>query len=95
MAVGIELQFRGATLAQYDQVIQRMGFKPGGPGARGSLFHCAAKTEDGFRVIDVWESREQFERFSRDKIAPYTADAGMPEPPQITFFDVHNYLTKG
>ena len=95
MAVGIQLEFSGATLDQYDQVVKKMGFRPGGPGAPGGLFHWVTKTKDGIRVTDVWESREHFERFSKEKIAPYTAEAGIPGPPRITFFEVHNYLTKG
>ena len=68
---------------------------PGGQGAPGGLFHWVAKTADGIRVTDVWESREQFERFSKEKIAPYSAEVGFPGQPRVTFFDIHNYLTKG
>ena len=95
MAVAVQLEFTGATLEQYDQVVKKMGFTPGGKGAPGGLFHCVAKAQDGFRVTDVWETKEQFERFSREKIGPYSAEAGFPGPPRITFFEVHNYLTKG
>lgn len=95
MTVGVQMDFRGATLAQYDQVIEKMGFQRGGPGAPGSLFHWVTQAESGIRVTDVWETREQFERFAQEKIRPYTAEAGVPEPPEVTFFDVYNYLTKG
>ena len=33
MAVAIVSEFEGATLDQYDQVIQKMGLTPGGEGA--------------------------------------------------------------
>jgi len=95
MAIGIQMDFPGATLAQYDEVIKRMGFRSGGPGASGALFHWVAKTDDGLRVVDVWESREQFEKFSADKIGPITAQVGIPAPPRVTFIELHNYLTKG
>jgi hypothetical protein len=36
MAVGVTLDFKG-TLAQYDDVIAKMGFSPGGAGAPGSM----------------------------------------------------------
>jgi hypothetical protein len=93
MAVGVVLDFDGATLDQYDQVIERMGFSPGGPGAPGGLFHWVTRTDDGIRVTDVWESREQFEQFAEEQIGPHTAAAGIPSPPQVTFHEVHNYLT--
>lgn len=95
MAIGVQQDFPGATLAQYDQVIEKMGFRPGGPGAPGGLFHWVTKTDNGIRVVDVWESREQFEKFGAEKVGPITAQVGVPAPPKITFFEVHNYLTKG
>jgi hypothetical protein len=57
------------------------GFTPGGSGAPGGLFHWVTKTADGFRVIDVWESRQQFERFSKEKIGPLAAEVGFPGQP--------------
>ena len=30
MAVAVEMNFKGATLDQYDQVLQKMGLTPGG-----------------------------------------------------------------
>jgi hypothetical protein len=95
MAIAVQLDFPGGTLAQYDQVIQKMGFRPGGPGAPGGLFHWVAKTDAGIRVTDVWDSREQFQKFSAEKIEPITAQVGITQPPKVTFFEVHNYLTKG
>jgi hypothetical protein len=94
MAVGVVLEFAGATLEQYDEVVAKMGFTPGGKGGPGGLFHWVTATDDGLRVTDVWETREAFEAFAAEKIGPITGDVGMA-PPQITFYDVHNYLTAG
>ncbi len=91
MAVGIVLDFKGGTLDQYDQVIKKMGFTPEGKSAPGSLFHWVTKTDAGIRVTDVWETRDQFDKFAQEQIGPLTAEAGMPEP-NVTFYDVHNYL---
>lgn len=95
MAIAVQLDFNGATLDQYDEVVAKMGFLPAGKGAPGGLFHWVTKTPNGIRVTDVWESQEIFERFAQEKIGPLTAAVGLTEPPQITFFDVHNYLTAG
>ena len=93
MAVAVVLEFDGATLEQYDQIVQRMGFTPGGPGAPGGIFHWVTKTDNGIRVTDVWETREQFERFAQEQIGPYSQEVGVSAPPQTTFYEVHNYLT--
>jgi hypothetical protein len=93
MAVGVVLDFEGATLDQYDQVIKLMGLTPGGESAPGGLFHWVTKTDTGIRVTDVWETKEQFEAFAKDQIGPLTAQVGITSPPSITFYEVHNYLT--
>ena len=95
MPVAVEMNFRGATLEQYDQVIEKMGLKPGGPTPPGAISHWVAKTEDGIRVVDVWETKEQFERFAQEQIGPYSREAGVEQEPETRFYDVHNHLTAG
>lgn len=53
------------------------------------------KTDAGMRVTDVWETKEQFEKFAEEKIGPISAEVGIPGPPKTTFCEVHNYLTAG
>lgn len=95
MAVGVVLEFDGATLDQYDAVLERMGYSSGGEGPPGALFHWVTQTEGGIRVTDVWTDRDGFERFAEEKIGPLSAEVGIPGPPEISFFEVHNYLTGG
>lgn len=94
MAIAVVLDFPDGTLEQYDQIVGKMGFSPGGAGAPGGLFHWVTKTDDGIRVTDVWESAEQFQQFAQEKIGPITAEFGIGEP-TVTFHEVHNYLTAG
>ena len=94
MAIGVILEFPGATLEQYDQVIEKMGLSPGGPTPPGALFHWVTATEDGIRVIDVWETREQFDQFAQEQIGPYTQEVGIPGPPKASYHEVHNHLAK-
>jgi hypothetical protein len=95
MAVAIEMAFRGATLDQYDQVLERMGFTSGQAGPPRALFHWVTKTDDGIRVVDVWETAEDFQRFAEEHIGPDSAAAGITEEPEIRKHDVHSYLTGG
>ena len=80
MPVAVILDFPGGTLEQYDQVLEKMGFTPGGPGAPGGLTHWVAATDTGIRVVDTWESREAFDTFTREKTGPITAGVGIPGP---------------
>jgi len=93
VAVAVFIEFQEATLDQYDEVNEKMGLDPGGAGPPGLLFHWVTATDDGIRVSDVWEDRESFERFAEEKIGPYAREVGISSPPQISFAEVHNYLT--
>ena len=87
-----ELFFPGGTAEQYDQVIEKMGFSRHGTGAPASLFHWVSVSDDGIKVVDVWESPEAFQAFAEEQIGPYTQEVGLPEP-QVTPYPVHNYMT--
>ena len=53
-----------------------------------------AKTDEGIRVVDVWESKEAYDQFAADQIGPYTREVGITEAPEMRVYDVHSYLTK-
>jgi len=95
VAVGIQQDFKGMTLDQYDAATQQMGLTPRGAGPAGSLFHWVTNTDNGVRVTDVWESREAFEKFAQEKIGPTMQALGVDVHPEIQYFDVHNYMTAG
>ena len=92
MAVAFKMKFEGATLDQYDQVMELMGLTDGENAPEGLVFHWVAATADGIRVTDVWEERAQFDRFGEEQIGPYTQQVGVPGPPRVEFFEVHNTL---
>jgi hypothetical protein len=90
MAVAIDCNFPGATTDQYDEAVKMMGLASGWQHP-GALFHWATQTESGVRVVDVWESKEDFERFAQEQILPVSQQVGLPEP-EITYHDVHAYM---
>lgn len=94
MAVAIVMDFAGGTLEQYDQVCAKMGLTPRGPGPAGAVSHWVTATDDGIRVTDVWQTREQFDTFAAEQIGPFSAEFGLPAP-ETVFYDVHNYFTEG
>jgi hypothetical protein len=95
MAVAVQMDFRGATTEQYDQILQKMGLTPKGATPAGAISHWVAANEDGIRVVDIWESREAYDRFAQEQIGPYSAEVGITEPPEMRVYEVHNYLGRG
>jgi hypothetical protein len=94
MAVAVQMDFDGATLDQYDEICKNMGLTPKGPGPAGAISHFAALTDTGLRVVDVWVTKEQFEKFAQEQIGPLSQKAGISGPPNMQFFEVHNYFTR-
>jgi hypothetical protein len=87
MPIAHIIDMPGATAREYEQAFSAI--HPGGAWPAGQLDHIAGPTPDGFRIIDVWESAEAYERFERAVLAPL-GFAGAPR----TEFPVHARLTR-
>lgn len=88
MAVCFTIDTPGGSEQIYDRVIEVVtGSGPFPP--EGSIFHAAGPTETGWRVVDVWDSHEAFDRFMRERLGPALQQAAAPRP-EVTEFPVHN-----
>ena len=56
----------------------------------GILSHVAGKTENGFRVVDVWESEEACNRFG-ETLGPILQEVGVEEAPEI--YPAHTFVS--
>ena len=90
MAIARIFEGTGWTPAQYDALIEKLGF--GGDAAPGVLFHWVTKTADGMRATDVYDSRESADRLVQERIGPAAAELGLPLP-EITEEEVYAFLT--
>lgn len=64
------------------------------PGAadKGMRFHAAGPTDGGWRIVEVWDSREALENFIRDDLAPAIDEVSQgqaPTPEPDTVFEVY------
>ena len=89
MALAFLLEFPGVTQEQYDKVLEKLQL--GGKTYQGGIFHVAGPMEGGWRVVDVWESQEAFDRFFQAKLGQALQEAGIA-PPQPKVWLVHNIL---
>ena len=90
MAIGLLVESPGGTQEQYDIALQVLDL--GGEAPPGQIFHIAGPTDEGWRVVDLWESREAFDRFFEEKLGAALKAAEMPEP-KLSFWPIHNVLT--
>jgi hypothetical protein len=90
MAIATVIDLPGGTAARHDALVREMGI--GGQSASaipGLIFHVAGPIGGGWRVIDVWESEADLERFQRERLAPAAAKFGGMPPPQVQVMPVH------
>ena len=79
----MQMHWNGVTREQYDAVCERIDFDAAGE--RGLIAHVAAVGDDGLRVVDVWDSPEQFQSFVQETIMPAAAEAGIDSGrPEVT-----------
>jgi hypothetical protein len=84
------------TREQYDEVVRRLtGGKdrvqsPADWPVEGLLVHIAGQGENGFRVVDVWESEDAFRRFG-ETLIPILEEVGVDVLPEI--YPTHTFVS--
>jgi hypothetical protein len=85
----------GNDTTNYDAINARMGTRERPPA--GIIVHTAGATEGGgFRIFDVWESREDYERFEHERPMPAVQEtiAGStspPAPPTVSIYPLYAF----
>ena len=92
----IVMVHQGTTVTQesYEEAVRRLTAGKGLSSlsdwpVQGILSHAAFATDDGFRVVDVWESEEAFGRFG-EIIGPILQEVGVTDPPRV--YTAHTYV---
>ena len=97
MAVGTITRFsEGMGAEQYDAVVAKMELSDDAP--EGLIFHSAGELEGRFQVFNVWETLENFERFTQDRLRPAQVAAmgeervaALPDA-DVVQVAIHNYI---
>jgi hypothetical protein len=90
MAICVISENPKGTAEMYEQVVERVS--QGGP-PPGAIFQIAGPADPGWRVISVWESRDAFESFVSERLAPAWEDHGISrDDVNFTIFEAHSYM---
>jgi hypothetical protein len=79
------LEFDGFGEAVYDKVNEILGIDQStdeGDWPAGLVSHSAGPIEDGWIVIEVWETREDQDEFMKSRLGPALHQAGVDKPPK-------------
>ena len=86
MAVAAVFTFPRSGIEQYEAFLELHGEELRNQPAR--RFHVCFETDDGYMVVDVWDSLEAFERFG-EVIGDVARDVRSAEhPPPLTPFQL-------
>jgi hypothetical protein len=88
--VVMTMNVTGLTHGEFRAILNEMGVEAR-PEA-GIYQHLSHPTEAGFRIIEVWESREGFEEFAERRLNPAITKLGIQRETTITFQPLHNYF---
>jgi hypothetical protein len=83
------------TQEQYEESVRKLtGGKsldsPADWPVEGLLAHIAGQGQQGFRVVDVWESEEAFRRFG-ETLMPILQELGVEGEPEI--YSTHTFVS--
>jgi hypothetical protein len=93
MAVMMIMEWPTVTLEGYEKVRQLTNFESDPPA--GGMFHVAALDGDRLRVVDVWETAEQFQAFVEARLMPATQQAGITAAPEVKILPAYNVFFPG
>ncbi len=91
MAVVLIADIPGGTADMYRQAIGRVRDRL--KTAPGFVAHAGTPTAQGFRVTEIWESRDDCTRFLQETIMPVAQEIGIP-PFEPEFLEADEAFTR-
>lgn len=65
------------------------------PTPAGLIMHLAGPTDEGVRVIEVWSSEQDWQRYQAERLTPAIAALGGPARPAAAVRDLHAHHALG
>ncbi|HEY2202788.1 MAG TPA: hypothetical protein VGH56_12955 [Solirubrobacteraceae bacterium] len=89
-----EVDENDRSTANYDAVRERLQANTNPPA--GLIVHTAGFAAGVFRIFDVWESHEQWERFHEERLMPIVSEimaSGSGSPPVREYtYELHDLI---
>jgi hypothetical protein len=88
MTVITTLDITAMTAQEYRAVLDRMGVEK--RPAAGIYLHLTTTMSFGYRIVEIWDRKEGFERFLDKRLMPATQELGIERETAITVTPLHN-----
>ncbi len=87
MATVMQLHWPDATLELYEEVRRRANWEGDRP--QGANLHIVGWADDGMRIVDVWDSPDDFQSFFESRVLPVIQESGIMSQPEVKMFELH------
>ena len=88
MTVVSTLDVTGLTVPEYRAVMDELGVEQRPEG--GIYLHLTTPTDFGFRIVEIWDEKDKFDRFVEHRLAPANEAIGLDRSTEITVTPLHN-----
>ena len=91
MTVVTTLDITDLTSPEYRAVLDKLGVETRPEG--GIYLHLTTPTDFGFRIVEIWDREDGFNRFLEDRLGPASEAVGMNRPTKISVTPLHNFFS--
>jgi hypothetical protein len=84
------LDITGLTPEEYRAILDEMGVET--RPAAGIFLHLTTTTDFGYRVVEIWDSKEGFEEFLEKRLGPASKALGIDRKTEISITPLHNFF---
>jgi hypothetical protein len=88
MTVVSTLDVTGLTESEYRAVMDELGVERRPEG--GIYLHLTTPIESGYRIVEIWDEKDTFDRFVERRLAPANEAIGLDRATEITVTPLHN-----
>ena len=84
------LDVTGLTPEEYRAVLNEMGVEA--HPAAGIFLHLTTTTDFGYRIVEIWDSKDGFEGFLEKRLGPASKAIGLDRKTDISITPLHNFF---
>jgi hypothetical protein len=88
MTVVSTLDVTGLTASEYRAVMDELGVEQRPEG--GIYLHLTTRTDFGYRIVEIWDEKDNFDSFVERRLAPANQAIGVDRATEISVTPMHN-----
>ena len=87
MPTVMNMHWPEVTREQYEAARKEVNWEGNHPA--GAKFHLSWFADDGFHVLDLWDTPQDFERFVSERLMPGVQKVGIQGEPNVQLAESH------